>query len=122
MLNPLWKKEMMEEFETGIKRSFGDGDEVYLVHLKGIEDDPKNNIIDGTIQIRPYVIPFHSHYVNSNISSNRLPRNILRDIFNPIYLQIQDLVKKQTLEAQDRGYVVNVCRFSEYRLPIAKIR
>jgi hypothetical protein len=51
-LRPAWKKKMIEQFESGIKRCFGDGDDVYTVELKGIDDDPKNNILDETITIK----------------------------------------------------------------------
>lgn len=43
---------MIEQFETGIERCFGDGDEIYTVELKGIDDDPDNNILDETITIK----------------------------------------------------------------------
>ena len=47
------RKKMMREFEYGIKRSFSEkNDQVYSVDLRGVKDDPKNNIIDDTITVK----------------------------------------------------------------------
>lgn len=44
---------MMREFEYGIKRTFSEkNDQVYSVDLRGVKDDPKNNIIDDTITVK----------------------------------------------------------------------
>ena len=46
------RKKMMTEFEYGIKRTFtGRNDQPYSVDLRGVKDDPANNIIDDTITI-----------------------------------------------------------------------
>ena len=46
------RKKMMREFEYGIKRTFtGKDDQPYSVDLRGVKDDPSNNIIDDTITI-----------------------------------------------------------------------
>ena len=46
------RKKMMSEFEYGIKRTFtGNNDQPYSVDLRGVKDDPANNIIDDTIPI-----------------------------------------------------------------------
>ena len=43
---------MMTEFEYRIRRTFtGKHDQLYSVDLRGVKDDPDNNVVDDTITI-----------------------------------------------------------------------
>ena len=53
-LKERYRNDMMRKFEFGIKRAFsGKDDHDFSVELIGIRDDPKNDIIDETIKIKP---------------------------------------------------------------------
>ncbi|KAL8774384.1 MAG: hypothetical protein Q9203_004239 [Teloschistes exilis] len=80
------RKKMMREFEYGIKRMFSEkNDQTYSVDLRGVEDDPRNGIIDDTITVK---------------------MDALRVVFDHVSLQIEDLVRKQISEVSDKGLQV----------------
>ncbi len=47
---------MIDDFEHGVKRRFGDGSDEYSVALQGIKSDRENGIIGNLIRIKRYVI------------------------------------------------------------------
>ncbi|GAW26934.1 putative hsp70 family chaperone protein [Rosellinia necatrix] len=74
---------MLREFEYGIKRSFnGDTGKDYSVDLRGVEDNPKEDILDDNIPVKP---------------------TVLRTIFDHIYCKIDQLVQQQVREVQEKN-------------------
>jgi hypothetical protein len=55
------RKRMIEEFEHGVKRRFGDYSVEYSVRLQGIRSDPENEeVVDDEIRIKRLVHHFIS--------------------------------------------------------------
>ena len=49
------RKKMMTDFEYQVKRNFSEHHDIpYSVDLKGVKDDPENDIHDDTIKLKKY--------------------------------------------------------------------
>jgi hypothetical protein len=48
-----YRKNMLQEFENGVKRAYDGGDTEYSVDLRGVQDNPNEGIVDETITIQP---------------------------------------------------------------------
>ncbi|KAL8708386.1 MAG: hypothetical protein Q9225_007610 [Loekoesia sp. 1 TL-2023] len=80
------RKRMMKDFEFGIKRCFsGSNDPVFSVDLRGVEDDPKNGIVDDTITLNPAT---------------------LATCFDQVAQRIQKLVADQIADVEERNLSV----------------
>ncbi len=96
----------MKEFEYGIKRTFtGKMDQTYSVDLRGVKDDPDNDIIDDTITIKMWVS------VPANVPlllRDACYRSALRTVFDHVCCQIEKLVDDQTADVSEKGLSVKV--------------
>ena len=97
---------MMREFEYGIKRTFtGENDQPYSVDLRGVNDDPDNDIVDNTITIKMCVsvlrdVPF--------LLRHAFHRSAMRTVFDHLYCQIAKLVDDQIADVSEKDISVKV--------------
>ena len=102
------RKRMMEDFEYGIKRTFSEKSvQTYSVDLRGVKDDPENNVMDGTITITMY------EYTHSRTTpaESFLNRDQLRAVFNQVTRRIENLVSDQIAEVSEKGLSVKVVTY-----------
>ncbi|KAF2200940.1 actin-like ATPase domain-containing protein [Delitschia confertaspora ATCC 74209] len=76
------KVRMMREFEMGVKRCYTGDNKEFSVDLPGVDDNPKEGIMDDTIRLKP---------------------GMLRTVFDFVINQIVNLVDNQIDEVQERG-------------------
>ena len=97
---------MIENFEYGIKRTFtGKNDQTYSIDLRGVKDDPANDIIDETILIKMWVnVPTDVPL----LLRHAFRSSALRTIFDHVFCQIGKLVDDQIADVSEKGLSVKV--------------
>lgn len=99
-----WKMKMLADFDNKVKRAFSKESKMTSIELRGVDDDPAQDIEDETIPLDPYVFPgvqlgraIDIHY-----------RSELRTVFDIVCGQVVNLVDRQIDEVSENGFSVTV--------------